>query len=105
MKLAEQARPLLEENGIVITLTGLTASGQTYKWSDLVSARLVRDGNVFKKLFSRQTLTVQLMISTKGNPMPSRIFETRDAALVLRIEQAINQVAQRRRATRWSKGM
>jgi hypothetical protein len=88
---------LLNEDGIRITLTHLITDGKSLKWSDLGIVRIVRHGNFITKFTNP---TFQLMVAKKGASLPSSVFQTQDAELVKRIEAAINEVAQHRRATR-----
>ncbi len=83
--------PLLEENGISITMTHLTVAERAYKWEELAAVRLERrKGN----WLARRSQTFHLVVSTRKDPALVSVFETPDGALAERIQQAIHRVAQ-----------
>jgi len=81
--------PFLDEQGLVISLDRLTINGKSYRWREMGIVRIMRKGNVITKLVSP---TYALVVSTKANPAPVTVFETKDADLKDRIELVINQV-------------
>jgi len=82
-----EATPLLDQDGVRITSTHLSASGKSFKWNNLGIVRLTKRG------FLKPTF--QLIISTKKDAALCSIFETQDAALAKKIEAAINDVSNR----------
>ena len=100
MKSAPQNEPpLLSEEGILITRTHLTVPGRTFTWGSLGIVRTMRVGDELTKL-QGQPITFHLMVGPKNDPNPVSVFTTQDAALLGRIEQAINRVAERLGAER-----
>jgi hypothetical protein len=86
--------PLLDGPGIVITPTHLAVPGRAFAWKSLRLVRVIRVGNVFTRLFSKERRKCHLMVSTKAEPSLVSIFESEDEALVKRVEEAINRVAE-----------
>jgi hypothetical protein len=79
-----QERPLLDENGLAITLRHVMAAGKYLKWRNLGIVRIMRNGD---------PPTFSLMISTKKNPALFSFFETQDPELVRKTQTAIDTVA------------
>jgi hypothetical protein len=86
------AKPLLNQNGIVITMTHLAVSGKSFTWRSLGFVKVVRIGGILTKLLGRPP-TFHLMISTKADPNLVSVFNSKDAGLMKRVEEAINRVA------------
>jgi hypothetical protein len=91
---ASGSEPLLNESGLVITRTHLTAPGHNVELSKIAFVRIerVRPHPLNAVLFKRQP-TFRLLVSVGADAGPIAVFETQDAALIERIQTAMNKAA------------
>jgi len=87
-------KPLLDEQGITITETHLTASGQSFELAKLNYVRVerLRFSGLLNTL-RRKSPVFRLIVLTATNASPLTVFQTEDAAFVDRIQKAMNQAA------------
>ena len=91
---------ILDECDIVITESHIAVSGQRFLWGDLGIVQVVKPSGWLMRLLNGGKPLYQLRIAIKGTSDAKTIFNTQDARLARRIEQAINTVAQRCGANR-----
>ena len=86
--------PLLNEGGLVITRTHLTASGHSVELAKIAFVRIerIQPRPLAAALFKRQP-TFRLLVSTGPAEGPISVFETKDEELIGRIQTAMNKAA------------
>lgn len=94
----KQGQPLLDEQGVTITRTHLNVRPKLARGD----VRIVRFGNRLTTILLRRSPIFHLMIGTKTAPAPVSVFMSLDAALMKRVEGAINRMAERRGAEKTS---
>jgi hypothetical protein len=91
---------ILNECDIVIAESHIAVYAQRYLWGDIGIVQVVKPSGWLMRLLTGAKPLYQLRIAVKGTSAAKTIFNSQDARLAHRIEQAINAVAQRRGASR-----
>jgi hypothetical protein len=87
-----QEKLFLDEQGVRITKTHLMLPGHSVEFRKILSVSLhPKAASLLEKLMQRTTF--QLMVTTNADKAPVSVFETQDAVLMERIQQAMNKAA------------
>jgi hypothetical protein len=80
----------LDEHGIMITRACLTFRGRAFPLASLGMVQIEKINGPVGGLLGKTPIW-KLSVGTKTDPVPVRIFETEDAALMARIQKAMVQ--------------